>query len=92
MTWKLQDAKNRFSEVVEEALKGHPQHVTRRGKPAVVVLSEADYARLARLETEGHPGFAEMLLEIPQDDEGLEAGEAVPRDVDGVPVFNPFSA
>ena len=36
--WTLQDAKNRFSAVVDAAMAGQPQQVTRRGKPAVVVL------------------------------------------------------
>jgi prevent-host-death family protein len=36
--WSLQDAKNSFSAVVDAALKGTPQTVTKRGKPAVVVL------------------------------------------------------
>ena len=39
--WSLQDAKNRFSAVVDAAIAGAPQEVTRRGKPAVVVLSAA---------------------------------------------------
>ena len=41
--WRLQDAKTQFSQVVEAALQGEPQHVTRRGREAVVVLSEANY-------------------------------------------------
>ncbi|PZA05986.1 MULTISPECIES: type II toxin-antitoxin system Phd/YefM family antitoxin [unclassified Meiothermus] len=45
-TWQLQEAKARFSEVVERALKGEPQTVTRRGRPAVVVLDWATYTRL----------------------------------------------
>jgi prevent-host-death family protein len=45
--WKLEDAKARFSEVVRLAESGAPQHVSLRGRPAVVVLSAADYARLA---------------------------------------------
>lgn len=45
--WKLEDAKARFSEVVRLALQGQPQHVSVRGRPAVVVLSALDYARLA---------------------------------------------
>ena len=44
--WTLQDAKNRFSAVVDAALAGQPQEVSRRGKPAVVVLSAAEYARM----------------------------------------------
>ncbi len=44
--WTLQDAKNRFSAVVDAALAGKPQAVTRRGQPAVVVISAAEYERL----------------------------------------------
>jgi prevent-host-death family protein len=50
-TWQLQEAKARFSELVEEALRSGPQVVTRRGKRAVVVLSWEAYARLAGRET-----------------------------------------
>jgi prevent-host-death family protein len=45
-TWQLQEAKARFSKLVEEALKGEPQLVTRRGRKAVVVLDWETYARL----------------------------------------------
>jgi prevent-host-death family protein len=46
-SWKLEDAKARFSEVVRLAEAGNPQHVTVRGRAAVVILAAADYARLA---------------------------------------------
>ncbi len=46
-SWKLEDAKARFSEVVRLAESGTPQHVSVRGRQAVVVLAAADYARLA---------------------------------------------
>ncbi|MEA2740888.1 MAG: hypothetical protein QOH05_4195 [Acetobacteraceae bacterium] len=46
-SWKLEDAKARFSEVVRLAESGAPQHVSVRGRQAVVILSAADYARLA---------------------------------------------
>jgi antitoxin Phd len=45
--WKLEDAKARFSELVRLARESGPQRVTVRGREAVVVLSAADYARLA---------------------------------------------
>ena len=45
-TWKLEDAKNRFSEVVRLALAHEPQRVTRNGREAVVVLSAEDYEQL----------------------------------------------
>jgi prevent-host-death family protein len=43
MDWSLQDAKNRFSEVVRRARREGPQTVTLRGERAAVVLSAADY-------------------------------------------------
>jgi antitoxin Phd len=41
--WQLQEAKNKFSEVVEEALVHGPQLITKRGVEAVIVLSYAEY-------------------------------------------------
>jgi antitoxin Phd len=40
--WKLQDAKNRLSEVIEEARQHSPQVITRRGTAAAIVLSYED--------------------------------------------------
>ena len=37
--WTLHDAKNRFCSVVDAAMAGAPQDVSRRGRPAVVVIS-----------------------------------------------------
>jgi prevent-host-death family protein len=37
-TWKLQDAKARFSELVRRARAGEPQRVTVHGKEAVAVV------------------------------------------------------
>jgi len=45
--WQLQDAKSRFSEVVELTLREGPQLVTRRGEEAVVILAAAEYRRLS---------------------------------------------
>lgn len=45
--WQLQEAKSRFSEVVDLSLREGPQMVTRRGKEAVVILSAQDYRRLS---------------------------------------------
>lgn len=45
-TWKLEDAKNRFSEVVRLALSHQPQRVTRNGRESVVVMSAEDYEQL----------------------------------------------
>ncbi len=64
--WPLHDAKNRFSAVVDAALAGSPQRVTRRGRPAVVVIAVEEYERLTHLEKARAPTFADLLLAIPQ--------------------------
>lgn len=64
--WSLQEAKNKFSAVVDAARSGTPQVVTRRGRPAVVVLASEDYERLQRLDAEHAPSFADHLLALPQ--------------------------
>ena len=76
--WPLQDAKNKFSALLNAALgrpdvrSGEPQLVTRRGQPAVVVLSVDEYERLRLLDNADAPTLGELLLEIPQDDHGFE--------------------
>lgn len=80
--WPLQDAKNRFSAVVEAAVAGDPQRVTRRGKPAVVVLAVEEYERLRRLDKAQAPTLADLLLAIPQDDEKFERLRVPVRPVD----------
>lgn len=70
--WTLQDAKNKFSAVVQAALAGEPQHVTRRGKPAVVILEEAEYDRLRYLERATAPTLPELLMAIPALGDGFE--------------------
>ncbi len=46
-SWKLEDAKARFSEVVRRAHSEGPQAVTVRGRRAVVVVDAEEYERLA---------------------------------------------
>jgi prevent-host-death family protein len=44
--WQLQEAKNKFSEVVDRAQSTGPQEITRHGRKTAVVLSFKDYRRL----------------------------------------------
>ena len=46
MTWQLQEAKQRFSEVVRDALTSGPQVVTRHGREAVVIVALDEFERL----------------------------------------------
>jgi prevent-host-death family protein len=46
MDWQIQEAKARFSEMVERTLKKGPQTVTRHGKPVAVLVPVDEYRRL----------------------------------------------
>ena len=80
-TWSVQDAKNRFSEVVEAARR-KPQTVTKHGKPAVVIVAAEEYERLHKLEQLKAPSFAELLLAMPRGDVEFDRLKATPRDVE----------
>jgi prevent-host-death family protein len=69
MDWPLQDAKNRFSEVVQRARREGPQTVTLRGERAAVVLSAADYDALTR----DRPSLVDDLLSGPDWDDAIAA-------------------
>ena len=60
-TWKLQDAKARFSEVVDRALHDGPQVVTRHGENAVVIVAYRDF-----VGAEPAQDFKEFLMSIPR--------------------------
>jgi prevent-host-death family protein len=78
-TWSVQDANNRFSEVVEAARR-KPQTVTKHGKPAVVVVAADEYERLRKLEHLKAPSFAELLLAMPTGGDEFERLEGRMRD------------
>ena len=46
--WPVQDARARLSHLIDEALAGRPQRISRRGKEVAVVVSAAEYERLVR--------------------------------------------
>ena len=79
-TWKLQDAKAKFSKIVDDALKIGPQFVTRRGQKAVVVVSVEEYEALIS----NKPSFKEFLLRCPKmdDDFELERHKDLPRSIE----------
>jgi antitoxin Phd len=59
--WKLQDAKARFSEVVDRALRDGPQLVTRYGENAVVIVAYRDF-----VGAEPAQDFKDFLMSIPR--------------------------
>jgi antitoxin Phd len=58
-SWQLQDAKARFSEFLDAALRKGPQIVTRRGVEAAVLVPVEEWRRLQR---ESRPNIKELLL------------------------------
>lgn len=63
--WKLQDAKTKLSEVVEEANTKGPQIITRHGTERAVILSIREYKAL----TAHKPNLRTYLLGGPKVDE-----------------------
>ena len=61
MNWQIQEAKARFSEVVDRAIKEGAQTVTRRGRPVVVIVPDDEYRRLCGKKK----SFKEMLASGP---------------------------
>jgi len=77
--WQLQEAKNRFSEVVNKALTEGPQTVTRHGEEIVVVLSKAEYNRLKKSQLSLVDFFRQSpLVGVDLD---LERDQSFPRDI-----------
>jgi prevent-host-death family protein len=80
MRWQLQEAKQRFSEVVRAAESGEPQIVTRFGEEIVVMIDMSEYRHL-RGES---MGLMDYLATGPHVDADLEIernGDA-PREID----------
>ena len=58
-TWKVQDAKARFSELIERCLSEGPQLVTKRGAEAAVLIRVEEWRRL---QAAARPSLKELLL------------------------------
>jgi len=80
-TWKLQDAKARFSELVRKARAGAPQKVTVHGKDAVVVADAKRFeVRPKQQRTRTMADFIEASKKYRGVTEGIEF-ERVPMPV-----------
>jgi len=62
-SWQLQDAKARFSEFLDAALKKGPQVVTRRGVEAAVLVPIEEWRRM---RSASRPNIKELLLSGPR--------------------------
>ncbi len=80
--WQIQEAKNKFSEVVDEAVKQGPQIITKRGVETVIVLSYAEYRKVMlnqkKLSDFFHESpLAEVDLDLRRERSGLRANIAL---------------
>lgn len=78
--WKLQDAKNHFSELVNYALTEGPQEVTKHGENAVVIISYDLYRSLRQPKENLVDFFQRSPLKGMKLD--LERKKDLPREID----------
>ena len=79
MSWQLQEAKQKFSELVRRTIEEGPQTVTRRGEEIVVVVPAQEFRRM----TGDKPDFKEFLMSGPDlSILDLERSRELPREMD----------
>lgn len=78
-TWQLQEAKSKFSQLVEDAIHKEPQIVTKHGDKAVVVLSFEEYTKITKPKTD----LIKFLKDSPLAEVSLEITRSrdLPRDI-----------
>lgn len=77
--WQLQEAKQRFSELIRSVLTEGPQVVSRHGRDVAVVIDIDEYRRLRG----GEPDFKSFLRSAPDLDElEIDRSPAPPRTVE----------
>lgn len=57
------EARANFTKLIDSALKGEPQRITRYDKDAVLIISESEWLALQPKQT-AKPGFGELLAEL----------------------------
>jgi prevent-host-death family protein len=63
----IADAKTQLTRLIHQAERGEAVHITRRGKPVAVLLSEAEYSRLQRAQESQAPDFWDLVTEMRAD-------------------------
>ncbi|MAT98343.1 MAG: type II toxin-antitoxin system prevent-host-death family antitoxin [Anaerolineaceae bacterium] len=78
-SWQLQEAKNKLSQLVDEAMKTGPQIITRRGVEVAIVLSVEEYRHLTASREKLSDFFRQSpLVDLELD---LERDKSPARDV-----------
>ena len=82
MRWQVQEAKQRFSEVLRRARSDGPQIVTRHGEEVAVIIDSAEWHKLAG-DTAGFKDY--LRAGPPFDDLGLSRAGDLPREIAWAP-------
>jgi prevent-host-death family protein len=77
--WQLQDAKSKFSQLVDSAMHHVPQFVTKHGSNAVVIISFEDYMKFTKPKDD----LVTFLRNSPlaENDIDLTRNKDMPRDI-----------
>ena len=67
--WRMDEAKERFNELVDKALTEGPQVISRRGREVAVVVSKQEFARLRKW----HPSLLEFFRGSPLGRSGAQS-------------------
>jgi antitoxin Phd len=78
MQWQIQEAKAKFSELVQKAIDEGPQTVTRRGRDIVVVLSAEQFELMKKRQID----LKDLLPYLAPGEAYLERDKSLPRDVE----------
>lgn len=63
----IAEAKTQLTRLIHAVEHGEPVHITRRGKPVAVLLSEVEYERLCRAREQAAPDFWDLITEMRAD-------------------------
>lgn len=86
MSWQVQEAKQRLSQVLRAAERGEPQVITRHGQDVAVVIDIAHYRRLTGVQLE----LVDYLRHGPAfDDVDLHRADDRPREAEIATVTEP---
>ena len=73
--WQIQDAKNKLSEVIAQALQQGPQLITKHGEKTVVVISYIEYEKLRKSQGK----ISEFFSSSPLAEINLARDKSIPR-------------
>jgi prevent-host-death family protein len=70
--WQVQQAKNKFSQLVDDAMQDGPQIITRHGVEVAVIISYSEYRKIAALQKNMGKSLTQFFRESPLVGEDLD--------------------